>query len=184
MSSILAMRGELTWPARTLLFLASYAPLFGLLAVLYWGTPAGWAFAALTVIGVAGGAWVLHIVQRGQRQLAKVLDARSNYEALAGYLVGWLMPFIVLRPDDTSSVASLGLFFVLLGVVYVRGNLLHLNPFLALLGYHVWEVTAVVGRDRQRFTLLTRDSRLGRGDKVRFSVTTSSIRYGEVEHSR
>lgn len=178
------MNGELTWLARTLLFLASYAPLFGLLSVLHWNTAAGWLFALIAGIGVVGGAWVLHIVQRGQEQLATVLDATSNYEALAGYLLGWLMPFIVLQPNDISSVASLGLFFVLLGLVYVRGNLVHLNPFLALLGYHVWEVTALVGRQRQRFTLLTKAARVDRGDKVYYSITTHQIRYGRVDHGR
>lgn len=178
------MNGELTWQARTLLFLASYALLFALLSALHWNTVAGWLFLATTLVGLAGGAGVLSIVGRGGRQLAVVIEARANNGALAGYLVGWLMPFIVLQPDDTSSVVSLGFFFILLGVVYVRGNLLHLNPFLALLGYHVWDVTAVVGTHEQQFTLLTRADQVSRNDKIRYSITTRSIRYGEVEHGR
>lgn len=172
------MRGEVSILARCALFLASYAPLFALLVVLHWGD--GWAlvFLALTLAGVIGGLGVLWFIGRAWPESATVIEAENDMSALGGYFVGWLFPFIIFQPDDSSSVVTLAWFFIWLGLVYVRGNLLHLNPFLLLLGYRVWRVRCEIGGHEQTFTLASQAPTIDPGMSLEVSPVTTEIRFG------
>jgi len=51
--------------------------------------------------------------------------------------VDYLLPFVIPDYGDSFTVIALGVFFVLLWILYVRGYLV-LNPVLLLAGWGIW----------------------------------------------
>ena len=43
--------------------------------------------------------------------------------------------------DGWQQGAALLIFIAVLGIVYVNSNMIHVNPMLNLMGYHLYEIT-------------------------------------------
>mgnify|MGYP000515865420 CR=1 FL=1 len=128
--------------ARTILFLSAYAPAFLLLA---WRANStnpvlSVGLATFSVLIVLLTWRLIRELRRGAPLRAVVTKAESRSGDIAGFLLGYVLPFIVADYDDTSNVAMLAAVFVLLGIVTVRGHLSHLNPILLLGGLNVWNL--------------------------------------------
>ena len=67
------------------------------------------------------------------------------------YIVTYLLPFLAVKMNDKMDVASLGLFLSVVGVLYVNSNLIHTNPILSIMGYHLFEIE---DSDRKTLTLI------------------------------
>jgi hypothetical protein len=78
------------------------------------------------------------------------------------YLVTYVVPFLALPSDSWERVVALVLFFLMLSILYVNSNMIHVNPMLNALGYHVYEVTL---SDGDICTLVTR-RRVRRGGSL------------------
>jgi hypothetical protein len=168
--------------ARSGLFLGSYSPLAVLLAIRLWdkSLPLSIGLVTASVVLVLYGLWLFGRLRSTAATRVRVESRDPKSEAIGGYLVGWLFPLLVLEPGDTLSVTVVVVFFLLLGVVYVRGNLIHLNPFLSLLGYNVWEVTAMAGGRRIQFTLVCAAPDIQPDDELLVSGLDAVIRYGRL----
>lgn len=130
--------------ARLLLFASSYIPLFFLLAVRTWPQSRA-AAGSLVVAGLVlvGLTWLLlQQLRDGGREELMVTETQPRAESLSGYLVGYILPFLILDVSDIFAVASVIGFLAVLAWIHVSAGLLYLNPVLALRGYHVWEVQA------------------------------------------
>jgi hypothetical protein len=150
--------------ARMLLFLSSYSPLAIILAVLYYGRQpliAGAGFAA-ALSGLFSMAAYLTLVRRFNPTPARMVDFRQRDEAAMGYIVTYLVPFLAVASSDWRQALALGIFFVMLGIIYVNSNMLHVNPILNLVGYHLYEVTL---EDGGAYSLITR-RRIHRGETL------------------
>jgi hypothetical protein len=101
----------------------------------------------LLLAGLVGVALFGAIASRRSRQRMTVLNIESRDADLAGYLVGYLFPFVGIAADDWRDVAAFVLFFAFLGIVYVNSRMIYVNPVLALLGYHLYEVKATTNPD-------------------------------------
>ncbi|HFD87403.1 MAG TPA: hypothetical protein ENJ35_06990 [Gammaproteobacteria bacterium] len=69
------------------------------------------------------------------------------------YIVTYLLPFIALPSGDLASGISLGIFLIVLAILYVNSDMLHINPMLNLAGWHIYEVTLEKG---EIFTLIAK----------------------------
>ena len=56
------------------------------------------------------------------------------------YIVTYLLPFLAVKMSDKMDLASLGLLLFVVGVLYVNSNLIHTNPILSMMGYHLFEI--------------------------------------------
>jgi hypothetical protein len=134
---------------RSLLFLSSYAPVFLILALTQYGLSCVLFLlsAFLLFAGVVGVVLFGAIANRRTRQRMTVIEIEARDADLAGYLVGYLLPFVGIAANDWRDVAAFVLFFVFLGIVYVNSRMIYVNPVLALLGYHLYEVKATTSPD-------------------------------------
>lgn len=82
------------------------------------------------------------IAKRCTSQEMTVLNIRARDSDLAGYLVGYLLPFLSMAASTWRDVLALALFFIVIGVVYVNSRMIYVNPVLAIMGYHLYEVQA------------------------------------------
>jgi hypothetical protein len=69
------------------------------------------------------------------------------------YIATYLVPFAAVTATTARERGALGLFVVLIAVLYVRSELFYINPLLALVGYRMFQVTTPAGAS---VVLLTR----------------------------
>jgi hypothetical protein len=69
-----------------------------------------------------------------------VEDVTSKNAEAMSYIVTYVIPFIDLPLDDWQNVVSLGVFFIMLGVIYVSTNMIHINPMLNIMWLHIHEI--------------------------------------------
>lgn len=136
------------YTVRGMLFLSSYAILFALLALVLW--PSGFAFAcaALAVFGVLVLVVLLRMARRGSPDPYEVANLRDAGSDVAGYLVGYLLPVLASPIPGIRDLVAYAAFLIVVGIVYVRSDLVHINPLLYVFGYRVFSIEISGGRDR------------------------------------
>jgi len=129
--------------SRSLLFISSYLPLVASFAVLYLRT--SWIISAVLFAFMVLAFTILLIALRYVRGMEPVPLAISSSsrrdDNVLAYFAAYLVPFALAPPKDIYEAISIGIFFVVVGYIYVNSNLIYINPVLNLLGYHLFEVT-------------------------------------------
>lgn len=64
---------------------------------------------------------------------------------VAGYIVAYLLPFLVVSDLQIRDLVSYAVFIVVVGIVMTRGELLHINPWLFLSGRRIYTITLASG---------------------------------------
>lgn len=126
---------------KPLLFLSSYAPLFGLLAIRFEPQWLWITCAALAALGLASLLLLLRLDARaeaGPHVLATATDAGGE---AASYLASYLLPFLTVAAPALRDVAAYAGFLVIAAVINLRTSVAQVNPLLYLLGYRVLSVT-------------------------------------------
>lgn len=127
---------------RVLLFLSSYAPLFTILAIRAWTTNWGLSVGLGVVAGLSVATlWLfLKYASRLQGVPIKVIAVKSRDGDVMSYIVTYILPFLAIKLNDPMDTVSLGLLLIVVGVLYVNSNLIHTNPVLSLMHYHLFEI--------------------------------------------
>ena len=144
--------------AQCALFLSSYAPLFGVFALLDSfgrGSPTT-ICAALAIVGALLAPAILIGARRLGRQPLHVETSEVRDGDVLAYVATYLVPFAAITATTARERGALGLFLLLIAVLYVRSELFYVNPMLAAVGYRVFQVTtpggtSVVLLSRRRF---------------------------------
>jgi hypothetical protein len=135
--------------------------------------------AALLVL--AGTAYA--ILSTGFDDDMRVVSAEHQREAYTSYLLGYLLPVILVDLSDSSAVTAVLVFLVFLGLIFVRSNLVYLNPLLALAGFRLFAVSgtlATAPKDRTSVLVLTRVAHLARGDCLALRGADPVFRFGRL----
>ncbi|MCB9365895.1 MAG: hypothetical protein H6508_01715 [Calditrichaeota bacterium] len=157
---------------KLILFASSYLPLWIIFAIQLLarqnriGAYIAVGFAAFCFLGLMV---FLKIVQGINPLTLKVASIQRRDGEAMSYIVTYLLPFIALPSCEIGDLLSLGIFLVVLAVLYVNSDMIHINPVLNLLGWHVYEIEDDKGHV---FTILSK-SRLKRGTEI------GAIRIGE-----
>ncbi|MCU1224677.1 MAG: hypothetical protein JWQ42_2770 [Edaphobacter sp.] len=80
------------------------------------------------------------------------------------YIVTYLLPFLAIKLSDSMDIASLGLLLFVVGILYVNSNLIHTNPILSIMGYHLFEIE---DENKKTTTLICKRSYVKTGSKIR-----------------
>ena len=147
-------RAEITQMAgRSRLFVASYAPLFLILAVRFDSLPLRLACFGIFLVG-AGDAWIITHRARTKHLSVEITVTRCEDVGaeVSGYLASYLLPFVTAPNPTSRDLLAYGLFLLVALVVYVRSDLVRVNPSFYLLGYRVLRVTLHSGANRYLLT--------------------------------
>ena len=138
----------MTAAAQILLFLSSYAPLFGVFALLD-SFGKGWPTIVcliLTGLGVVIPIIVSVITRhRLLPQPLRVATAQIRDGDALAYVATYLVPFAAINISTGRERGALGLFVLLLAVLYVRNELFYVNPLLSVAGYRLFQVVTPTG---------------------------------------
>ena len=164
---------------RLLLCFSSYFPLTVIFAVQFFFKGERWAGIGALVVGVAGligiSAYLRFVGKLNPMKVKIESVVRRDGEAMS-YIVSYLLPFIALPSGDLASCVSLGVFLTVLVILYMNSDMMHINPMLNLMGWHVYEITLADGETRSLIS--KRRARKGReantiqmGDDILLEVT-------------
>lgn len=126
---------------KPLLFLSSYAPLFGLLAVRFEQQWLWITCVTLAGLGVVSILLLLRLDARsepGPHVLTSTADAGGE---AASYLASYLLPFLTVATPSLRDIIAYAGFLVIAAVINLRTSVAQVNPMLYLLGYRVLAVT-------------------------------------------
>lgn len=159
-----------------LLFLSSYIPLFILLVIKHWGVKwvfpqleypifealAGWKIPILSLgwailVLLSGFAlWLVISVRqsRGGTDFKRVESFRSRDDLITSYILVYIFPFVILDYTQLTNWLAFLVFFLVIGVIQVRSNLLHINPIFAIFNYRIYEIDT----GEQVLTVVTRSN--------------------------
>jgi hypothetical protein len=162
---------------RIVLFLSSYAPLLALFGVRRRHcVPELIALEATAVVSVLV-LWLFVRMQRGYADTSIKIESWDTKDAdTLGYIATYLIPLLSLNLGNFDDVLALGVFAVVLGVVYCNSSLIYTNPMLSLMGYHLFEVKE---SDGPIWTLLSRRKHLNLDQLMTSRVGDTMIRVEE-----
>jgi len=143
-----------TWLTRVLLFLSSYLPLTIIFFVLYSDKQFWLGLSALS-LGLIGFLGLL-VLLRWERDFSPIQVKvhsvqRKDGEAMS-YIVTYFIPFLAIPFSDWQQAVALSTFLIVLGILYINSNMIHINPMLNLMGYHIYELTLEDGDKRSLVT--------------------------------
>jgi len=117
-----------------LLFLSSYFPLALIFFVLFLNQQPVLASAILAagILGLLGMFVYLTMVNRLEPTPAEVTEVRRRGAEVAGYILGYLLPFLRIPFEGAEQAIALTIFFLALCVVYVSSNMVYLNAWCEL----------------------------------------------------
>jgi hypothetical protein len=121
------------------LFLVSYAPLAAMFALQSdrWWVRLTWG--GVSLLGLIDGIRLTYGQRRKAHHKASLTGIRDRGGDVSGYLATYLLPFISDPPGGWVELCVYLLYFVVAWVVYVRSDLVLINPTLYVLGWHVVE---------------------------------------------
>jgi hypothetical protein len=70
----------------------------------------------------------------------EVVQVRRRDGEAMSYIVTYLLPFLAVPFGNFEQAVSMGIFFLVLAVLYVNSDMIHINPMLNLLGFHIYEI--------------------------------------------
>lgn len=147
----------LTMPGRSLLFFASYGPLFLILAIRKYeetttlrGEIAGYTVLALGVLFLLVPMLIIVSI------FAKYDKIRGVPRKINGqvepmekdtlfYFVTYIIPFVDMGEAGWIDLVSYAVIFVVIYAMYVRSGLIYLNPMLSLLTYKTYKISTSAG---------------------------------------
>jgi hypothetical protein len=142
---------------RSRLFVSSFAPLFVIFAIRFQDRGLQLACAGLAAFGIATLILLLRAARRIEPDPHRIETVADRGAEVAGYVATYLLPFVTVTEPSTRDVVAYLTFVLVIGVVYVRSEMIQINPVLYLLGYRVWKITTsegwsgyFIGRDRPR----------------------------------
>lgn len=161
--------------AKSIFFLTSYLPLIPVLVALHWGEwlVVGCLLAAgVIIVGLAYVAFRLALRPAGTAACFR--NVRIRDELPAAYLVTYLLPFMGPTTTSVRQLIALLIMFVFIGVVYVRSDLIYVNPSLSICG---WSTYSALDGDGNVAMLVAR-SQLALSSCERGSLRLRTVSFG------
>jgi hypothetical protein len=125
---------------------SAFAPLIGLLAVIQAPKLGNGIYVLLAacVLCLLLLVVVLREVARVQEVAINPKQVRRADEKVLAFSSSYIVPVAIAAfgKGDTAAIAGTAALVVFLAFIYVRGEMYHLNPTLAICGYRLYEVTA------------------------------------------
>lgn len=149
------MKKILEKPARTnnsssllmdiMLFLSSFSPLFLALVFRLQSLSVRLTCDFLFALGAGSFILLLNVQRHRSPTTMKLATIDDRGPDVAGYVATYLLPLLVVPEPTPGDIAAYLLVLGVVGLVYVRSNMVQINPLLYAAGKKVFWVTSVDG---------------------------------------
>lgn len=127
------------------LLVSAFAPMVAVLTILRFHQLGIFAWILLGVCALAVLLLALVLGQVGRIQERSIVpkQVRRCDDRVLAFASSYIVPVAIAAfgKDDAVTLVGAAALVVLLAVIYVRGQMFHLNPTLAVAGYRLYEVT-------------------------------------------
>jgi len=137
---------KLSITSKMMLFLSSYSLLFVALTFKYKLGNFTWIFIVLAVLG--GIATIKITKTKINPDNREVINIVSKNDQVLSYLVSYLLPFIGFDLTQSNEFVALIIIFLTIGVLYIKADLIYINPLLLLFGFNIYEAQFINGSKR------------------------------------
>lgn len=139
------------------MFVSSYSPLFVVLAIQAhdWQITVG--LLAVAAMGVLGLEAILREARKTSPEVLEASSVESRSAEIAAYLASYLIGFVTNGLTNWRDASALGIYLIVLAIVYARTGLIYINPILALRGYRLVSATAGSGQDAVSVVIITKN---------------------------
>ena len=168
------MAGIKLW-VKFLLFVSSFSPLmliwgFKFREILFWKLSIFHITIILSILSIATLIFVIESSRRDNNpQIIKVDSIEDLNKVHIEYLLTYVFVFL---PTTNISTFSFLTFLIVLLIVYLKSNLIYVNPILSLLLYDVVKIKS----NNEEIILLTRKKdNIIRNEKLRTSVLSKGV---------
>src|SRR5690606_15706944 len=102
---------------------------------------------ALPILGLGAvcTVWVLYLFGSSARSALTVARVHEVGSESGGYLVSYVLPFLTVETPGALDALAYGLFLLVLLIVYVRTDLIQINPMIYLLLHRIVKVQTDTG---------------------------------------
>ena len=160
---------------RILLFLSSYAPLFGILAFKAY-PDSMWLVYGLTAVAIISPVVLLLYVTQWLPSKAEITITATEVTPMDGeavsYFVFYLFPFLDVSLDSFAKAAPMVILLVVMLIIYVNSNMMYVNPMLNLFGFHFFEVE---NEDGKVYGIIARDHYIRPGSSFLIHPTKNYV---------
>jgi hypothetical protein len=116
------------------LFLSSYSPLFCLLGLRFENRNLAIACFLIAILSAGDLYLNLFLSRRIAPGSYVVTNVEDRGAEVAGYLATYLLPFLTVPQPTVRELAAYGLFILVAGLIYVRSQMVQVNPLLYVFG--------------------------------------------------
>ncbi len=109
---------------------------------------------------------------RGNKHLPEEIKQieNVNWEHLT-FLTTYIIPFVTFNFNEDKNELILFILLVIIGCIYIKTNIFHTNPTLALLGYNIYKVST---ENRKNIIIISKRT-LTKEDKIRVKLLSDNI---------
>jgi len=161
---------------KTILFLSSYTFLF-LIFILKNLSNQYLLYTLISVI-VLSNAILLISIKRCKSladEFVKIKSVENINSVNSAYLVTYIIPFLTIDFTNLPDVLSLALLFVVFAFLYIKSDMIYVNPTLNFIGYNLIEIKT---SKEDKFVLITKEKNKDKLEKIKFKRLTNSILVG------
>jgi hypothetical protein len=172
------MAGLKLW-VKIFLFISSFSPLaiiWGLrfkeyeFNILKWNINALWLILIIILFSIFLLIFVLEFSRRSNNpKKVKIKSLENLNRTHVEYLLTYVFAFL---PINTGSILAFVIFMLVLLVVYLKSNLIYVNPLLTILGYNILKIN---DENENNLIVITRRESFIKGETISLSVLSKDI---------
>lgn len=149
---------------KLILFLSSYVPLWVIFAVVSFDSnrKIAIAFIIVSIVSICGTLLYFRLVKSMSTIPIKINRIVRKDSDTMSYIASYIIPFAATTLTDVNQAIALGIFLLVLCVVYISSGMIHVNPLLSFVGYKLYEIEL----DSDLVSIVLSRKRLKRNDSI------------------
>lgn len=122
------------------LFVVSYFPLILLTGILHYDdNRILTGLVVFTIFGMVGLFSIIYYCKTIVGTPIKGTEIKSGGSINFQYFLAYVIPFIAIDIDSNRQLLAYAVLFIFTGMIYIKSNLIYINPTLTILGFHLFE---------------------------------------------
>jgi hypothetical protein len=123
------------------LFLVSYFPLFVIIGILHHdNSNILYSVIGATIVGFVGLGITLYSLNHYSGEYKKPTQIEHESKINFQYFLAYIIPFIAIDVDSLRQIVAYVVLLGFLCILYIRTELIYVNPTLTLLGYNLFKI--------------------------------------------
>ncbi len=112
---------------------------------------------------------ILKVKKTNNPQKKLIKDFKDLNSAHIEYLLAYIFPFL---PFGTFNLVPFVIFIFVLLIVYLKSNLIYVNPLLVIFGYNIFEIE---DQNKNKIIFITKKNNLIKGDYLKGGILSGNI---------